>query len=432
MSGDTAEQQAANEKNLENLTINDVNEDNVPPSEPSINGTADNATNNDESDDDSRKLFVGGLSYETDSSNILIFPVHLLDDLRDYFSKWGKVTQSIIKFDRVTGYSRGFGFVTLESEECVDKVLQVPEHKLHNRKIDPKRAKPSREPMKKIFVGGIDPDLTEEQIREYFSQFGLIDSLDLPYDSQKGKRKNYIFVCFTTGAAAKKAIAKERQDICGKQCDVRLAVTREQASRQKAMKHYAANFLDQTSFINYPYADLLSAYASIEPYQYPYYGYDLYGNPTAAHHAAAPQASFGGIYSDYSGTAASLYRGAVQAAGTSPMKPLSVAGAAHPHQFSAAPPNAHHTAANPAGLHPQVFGLAHRGNQPNPQASAARMTNQPAVVHYAAATAPHHTNGPSGAQNPGQSGQAPVMDHDFSGMWQSQAGAQAPVAYTRT
>ncbi|CAH8862771.1 unnamed protein product [Trichobilharzia szidati] len=178
----------------------------------------------DDNDDDSRKLFVGGLSWETSES-----------DLKEYFSRWGKVTQCIIKLDRFTGNSRGFGFVTLESEDCVTKVLSVPEHWLKNKKIDPKKAKPSREPLKKVFVGGIDPEVTEDQIREYFSNFGKVESLDLPYDTQKGKRKHYIFVSFSTEAAAKKAISKERQEIFGRQCDVRVAVTRDQASRQKGL-----------------------------------------------------------------------------------------------------------------------------------------------------------------------------------------------------
>ncbi|CAH8589805.1 unnamed protein product [Schistosoma bovis] len=183
--------------------------------EKPTNGADDSVT--DENDDDSRyfyyylfsvdrKLFVGGLSWETNEN-----------DLKEYFSRWGKVTQCIIKLDRFTGNSRGFGFVTLENEDCVSKVLSVPEHWLKNKKIDPKKAKPSREPLKKIFVGGIDPEVTEDQIREYFSSFGKVESLDLPYDTQKGKRKHYIFVSFSTEAAAKKAISKERQDIFGRQ-----------------------------------------------------------------------------------------------------------------------------------------------------------------------------------------------------------------------
>ncbi|CAH8589834.1 unnamed protein product [Schistosoma bovis] len=157
--------------------------------EKPTNGADDSVT--DENDDDSRyfyyylfsvdrKLFVGGLSWETNESKVscLLFTISS-DDLKEYFSRWGKVTQCIIKLDRFTGNSRGFGFVTLENEDCVSKVLSVPEHWLKNKKIDPKKAKPSREPLKKIFVGGIDPEVTEDQIREYFSSFGKVSQHSL-------------------------------------------------------------------------------------------------------------------------------------------------------------------------------------------------------------------------------------------------------------
>lgn len=47
--------------------------------------------------------------------------------------------------------------------------------------IDPKKAKAmkSKEPVKKIFVGGISPDTPEEKIREYFHAFGEVCKNDL-------------------------------------------------------------------------------------------------------------------------------------------------------------------------------------------------------------------------------------------------------------
>ncbi|TPP60885.1 Heterogeneous nuclear ribonucleoprotein A/B [Fasciola gigantica] len=244
------------------------------------NGSGD--TPGDDSDDDSRKLFVGGLSWETTES-----------DLKEYFSRWGRVTQCIIKLDRYTGASRGFGFVTLENEDCVNKVLSVPEHWLKNKKIDPKKAKPSREPFRKVFVGGIDPDVTEDQIREYFGAFGKVESLDLPFDTLKGKRKHYIFVSFATEAAARKAISKERQEIFGRQCDVRVAVTREQANRQKVMKHWS-NICETYAYPFSSYGECPSAYSGFDPYGYGYYGYDYYGNAAAAA-AAAGYGAFPGV-----------------------------------------------------------------------------------------------------------------------------------------
>lgn len=52
------------------------------------------------------KLYVGNLSYETQSS-----------DLREHFSQFGTVQSADIVTDRDTGRSRGFGFVEMSTEE---------------------------------------------------------------------------------------------------------------------------------------------------------------------------------------------------------------------------------------------------------------------------------------------------------------------------
>ena len=40
------------------------------------------------------------------------------DELRQYFSKFGALKDSIVMVDRNTNRSRGFGFVTFESEDA--------------------------------------------------------------------------------------------------------------------------------------------------------------------------------------------------------------------------------------------------------------------------------------------------------------------------
>lgn len=45
------------------------------------------------------------------------------DDLREYFSSYGNVVDHQIMLDRETGRSRGFGFVSFDNEDTVERVL---------------------------------------------------------------------------------------------------------------------------------------------------------------------------------------------------------------------------------------------------------------------------------------------------------------------
>lgn len=55
------------------------------------------------------------------------------------------------------------------------QVLEQKEHRLDGRLIDPKKAMAmKKDPVKKIFVGGLNPEATEEKIREYFGEFGEV------------------------------------------------------------------------------------------------------------------------------------------------------------------------------------------------------------------------------------------------------------------
>lgn len=67
------------------------------------------------------------------------------------------------------------GWVCLYFFVFVAKVLDQKEHKLDGRVIDPKRALAmKKEPVKKVFVGGLNPDTSKEVIQEYFEEFGEV------------------------------------------------------------------------------------------------------------------------------------------------------------------------------------------------------------------------------------------------------------------
>jgi len=55
-------------------------------------------------------------------------------------------------------------------------VFAEPTHILNDRKIDPKKAlaRGGRDPIKKVFVGGLPPEFPLEDIKEYFGKFGNV------------------------------------------------------------------------------------------------------------------------------------------------------------------------------------------------------------------------------------------------------------------
>ena len=59
------------------------------------------------------RLFVGNLSFQTTES-----------DLQDYFSQAGAVKSASLMMDKVTGRSRGFGFVEFASAEDAKKAVE--------------------------------------------------------------------------------------------------------------------------------------------------------------------------------------------------------------------------------------------------------------------------------------------------------------------
>jgi heterogeneous nuclear ribonucleoprotein A1/A3 len=56
--------------------------------------------------------------------------INLPDKLKEHFSSYGKVAEHQIMLDHSTGRSRGFGFVTFESEDAVERVMS--EGRMHD------------------------------------------------------------------------------------------------------------------------------------------------------------------------------------------------------------------------------------------------------------------------------------------------------------
>lgn len=90
------------------------------------------------------KLFIGGLSWNTDDST-----------LRARFEQFGAVADAVVIRERETGRSRGFGFVTFEEESMADAaVSQMDNQEFEGRTIRVSKAQERQEGERRPFNGG--------------------------------------------------------------------------------------------------------------------------------------------------------------------------------------------------------------------------------------------------------------------------------------
>jgi len=94
-----------------------------------------------------KKLFVGGLSYDTTE-----------ETLKDTFSKAGTVESAVIINDKFSGRSKGFGFVEMSSDEQAEKAIEMFNGKeIDGRSVTVNEARPMQ-PRPQRNRGGWNPN----------------------------------------------------------------------------------------------------------------------------------------------------------------------------------------------------------------------------------------------------------------------------------
>lgn len=184
-----------------------------------------------------RKIFVGGLSWDTTD-----------EGFREFFSQFGDIEDSMVMRDRVTGTSRGFGFVTFTDREAVDRVLAASSAsssslELDGRKIDPKPAVPRVEqgardsrgflyPVRtvKVFVGGLSQDTSSEDLLEYFSKFGDVADANVMMDQATGRSRGFGFITFDSEDTVEDVVKQTTHIIRDKEVECKKATPKRAAA----------------------------------------------------------------------------------------------------------------------------------------------------------------------------------------------------------
>ncbi|GMH18773.1 hypothetical protein Nepgr_020614 [Nepenthes gracilis] len=150
------------------------------------------------------KLYFGNLPYHCDSAQ-------LAGILQEY------ATPELVEvlYDRETGKSRGFAFVTMSSiEDChnVIKNLDGSEYGGRFLRVNFSDKPRSKEPLypetdHKLFVGNLSWSVTSESLRRAFEGYGNVVGARVLYDGETGRSRGYGFVCFSMRSEMENALS---------------------------------------------------------------------------------------------------------------------------------------------------------------------------------------------------------------------------------
>lgn len=173
------------------------------------------------------KLFVGGLNVQTTD-----------DGLRQYFEKYGQLSDCVVVINKALARSRCFGFITYSTPEEADSAMAASPHVVDGHNVELKRAVARQDAdnpevlanVKKIFVGGVQDHIEAEHLTDYFSQFGAVEKAEIISDKLTGKKRGFGFVFFVDTDSATKAVLTRYHTISGNKVEAKKAMTKQEMS----------------------------------------------------------------------------------------------------------------------------------------------------------------------------------------------------------
>ncbi|KAL9122441.1 MAG: hypothetical protein Q9187_001003 [Circinaria calcarea] len=165
-----------------------------------------------EDERDRRTVFVQQLAARLRSKELIAF-----------FEKVGPVKEAQIVKDRVSGRSKGVGYVEFKQEESVPLAIQLTGQKLlgipiiaqlteaeknrQARNPEATSSNPNQIPFHRLYVGNIHFSITESDLQNVFEPFGELEFVQLQKEEQ-GRSRGYGFVQFRDPTQAREALEK--------------------------------------------------------------------------------------------------------------------------------------------------------------------------------------------------------------------------------
>ncbi|KAI3716223.1 hypothetical protein L6452_23414 [Arctium lappa] len=177
-------------------------------------------------DPSQRKLFIRGLGWETTT-----------EKLRDLFATYGDLEEAIVILDKVTGKSKGYGFVTYKHIDGALMALKDPSKKIDGRMTVTQLASAGFSggvtvtansqtldvSSRKIYVGNVPYDMPGERLLAHFSSYGEMEEGPLGFDKVTGKSRGFALFIYKNVEGARASLVDPIKTIDGHQLNCKLA-----------------------------------------------------------------------------------------------------------------------------------------------------------------------------------------------------------------
>ncbi|XP_052147506.1 29 kDa ribonucleoprotein A, chloroplastic-like [Oryza glaberrima] len=173
---------------------------------------------------DDLRVFVGNLPFSVDSAQ-----------LAGLFEQAGSVEMVEVIYDKLTGRSRGFGFVTMSSVEEVEAAVeQFNGYILDGRSLrvnsgpPPPREQSSRRAPRgeanRVYVGNLSWGVDNAALANLFSGEGEVLEAKVIYDRESGRSRGFGFVTYGSAEEVENAVSNlDGADMDGRQIRVTVA-----------------------------------------------------------------------------------------------------------------------------------------------------------------------------------------------------------------
>lgn len=175
-----------------------------------------------------RKIFVHGLGWDTNA-----------EALADAFKQYGDIEDCKAVCDKMSGKSKGYGFILFKSGAGARRALKQPQKKIGNRMTACQLASVGPAPppnasvstpatqaqaqaqasseytQRKIYVSNVGAELDPQKLYAFFSKYGEIEEGPLGLDKMTGKPKGFCLFVYKTMESAKRALEEPHKNFDG-------------------------------------------------------------------------------------------------------------------------------------------------------------------------------------------------------------------------